>query len=84
MKEDDYKAEWDANTLIEANTIKSDKSRFKKAISKVNEIASTKEKEAKAARSIAKSTPKKNTQKKGSIKQSSTKKVMRRKPTKKK
>lgn len=50
----DWMAENDARTLAEAQVIRGDKNRLNKAVKKAKEMASDKEKEAKAMKRVAK------------------------------
>ena len=59
-----WRAQDDARTLIDAGAIKEDKGRMNRALTEVKTIASQKEKEAKAARKIAKAPKKKASPKK--------------------
>jgi len=50
----EWQAQDDARTLITAETVKTDKSRYNKALKEVKNIAKQKEEEAKAALKVAK------------------------------
>ncbi len=53
-EEKEWQAENDAYTLINAETIKSDKSRYRAALDKVKKVVKEKEKEANAAKKVVK------------------------------
>lgn len=71
-EEKEWRAENDLYTLMEAEKIKSDKTRFNAATKKANKLAKEKEAEAKVAKKIAK--PKKSSKPKKSVRKLKTKK----------